>query len=171
MPRGILETQLTLEQQIQLRDRMLQMPGYRGHKEWIAKEFGVTFSSTGVLTTFARNVVQPYRADRIKRSAEDAKAFGDELRKSGANFSESTIQRIEQLAFEEAISETPDTKRLKTLTDILFTDRGQKHEVDKFRHKLKDDLQVGLDALFEEIKHIPAAVELFEQLQATVKAA
>lgn len=41
-------------------------------------------------------------------------------------------------------------------------------EREKFEHAKKSDVEKGLDALFEEIREIPAAVKLFEQMKALV---
>lgn len=137
----------------------------------LEKEYGIK-TSAGALNNFWQRYCF---GDNFAR----ARHIADDLREtlSGAPdlFNSQTVSAISQRAFELAISKEANVKELATLAKIVgdsarleLQKKQLELDLEKWRTAVRTDIEKGLDALYAEIAHSPAAVELFDRLKATV---
>ncbi|MBT64665.1 MAG: hypothetical protein CML13_15820 [Puniceicoccaceae bacterium] len=143
---------------------------YADAVEWIEETFELE-TSVGALVNFYRKHCTGFKA---KRNREYAREIRDMFEKDPEiNFSELTLQQIEQRAFEEAYAKDADIKDLQALSSILgdsarlkLQQRRLELDVNKWRDAVKSDIEKGLDALQDEIKGNAEALKLFDQMKA-----
>ncbi|MEO0510562.1 MAG: hypothetical protein AAF065_11960 [Verrucomicrobiota bacterium] len=140
--------------------------------EKIEEEFKES-TSTGALTNFFQKHCVGFKHKRARDLASDVRKVFEE--DSECDFSQLTLQKIEQRAFEEAFAKDANIEELESLSRILgasaklkLAQRKLELDIDKFRDATKSSIEKGLDALLQEIKGNPDSLALFEKLKASV---
>jgi glutamine synthetase type III len=144
---------------------------YKEARTRCAEQFGC-FTTEHALSQFFQSVALRWKYAQDHSAAQEMASWQQ------GDFQPAVKKRLEQLAFQLASSPTVDVKTLKSFIKML-TD-GEKVQLqkntlslalDKFRQSVKSEQDKGLDALYEEIKHLPEAVELFTRMRAIVTSA
>ncbi len=142
---------------------------YADARTRMAERFGVFVKSDSTVSDFYHSFALPWKYAQASNFAAGMSSL-----KRG-EFKPAILNRLEQLAFEVAASNTVDVKTLKSFLKML-TD-SEKVElmkgnlqlgIQKFREQVKADVEKGLDALHAVLKGNPEALALFEKLKALV---
>ena len=162
------------EQKAQLADWLLSGMPYHLVKDLVKKTFGVS-TSIRALAVFYQDYCAAELLARRKRAVSTADEIAEEASRQPGRFDAATIDALKQKAFELAIAPGADPRAVKAVFSLVLKARDQDLEAqqieldyEKFRSSVKSSVERGLDALFEEIKNNPAAVELFKKLRAIV---
>lgn len=149
--------------------------GFSGAVTRIYQDFGIKVSSSRVGDFYhswqlrqrmrlASNVA--LNAQELMRSfnpedAEKAEQFGQHV------FNTQSIAANDPKTFIElqALQLKKDSAKFKAKIEVAKLE----HEREKFKASLRTKLEEGLNALYEEIKSIPAAVVIYEQLKGALK--
>jgi hypothetical protein len=116
---------LDLDQQRQLCEWMLT-PGlsYEKIKKLVFEEFNVS-TTGGSLSRFYQSYVSAYLIQRRSQQVGVAKEIGEELKKRPGEFSQVTIDALEQKAFELANNPMIDPQAVKSVFSLLLKARDQ----------------------------------------------
>jgi hypothetical protein len=116
---------LDVDQQRQLCEWLLT-PGlsYERIKKLVLEEFN-TSTTAGSLSAFYQSYVAAYLIQRRALQVGVAKEVGAELRATPGEFSEATIDALEQKAFELANNPMVDPKSVSTVFSLLLKARDQ----------------------------------------------
>jgi hypothetical protein len=123
---------LDVDQQRQLCEWLLT-PGlnYERIKELVLDEFN-TSTSGSALSSFYQSYVGAYVLERRRRAVGLAQEVGDELKRQPGQFSQATIDALEQKAFELAQNPMVDPKEVKAIFSLVLKARDQSLQRDKF---------------------------------------
>lgn len=116
---------LDVDQQRQLCEWLLT-PGlsYEKIKALVLEEFK-TSTTAGSLSAFYQSYVAAYLIQRRAQSVGVAKEVGEEIRKTPGQFSEATIDALEQKAFELANNPQVDPRSVHSVFSLLLKARDQ----------------------------------------------
>ena len=116
---------LDVDQQRQLCEWLLT-PGlsYERVKKLVLDEFN-TSTTAGSLSSFYQSYVAAYLIQRRAQSVGVAQEVGAEIRKTPGQFSEATIDALEQKAFELAQNPMVDPGEVKSIFTLLLKARDQ----------------------------------------------
>lgn len=128
---------LDLDQQRQLCEWLLT-PGlsYERVKKLVFDEFNVS-TTAGSLSVFYQSYVSAYLIQRRAQSVGVAKEVGAEIRKTPGQFSEATIDALEQKAFELANNPMVDPKAIASVFVLLLKARDQELKKSDIEIKLR----------------------------------
>lgn len=132
-----------------VRERLgIENMDYADAVKWIEETFGVE-TSTAALTNFYRKHCTGFKARRNREYAREIREMFE--KDPEINFSELTLQQIEQRAFEEAFAKDADVADLQTLTRILGDSKKlqlewEKLDVQKRRIELLEKKAAQADA-------------------------
>lgn len=141
---------------------------YSAARKLVKARFGVT-TTLSALSSFFGSSALPWKYAQDHAAAKEFAAMQQ------GDFQPAMLKRIEQLAFQLASSNRVDVKTLKSFVKMLTDSQKvslQKQNlelaIEKFRDRMKSEVEKGLDAMHAEIKDNPKALELFEKLKACV---
>jgi hypothetical protein len=126
---------LDQDQQRQLCEWLLT-PGlsYERVKKLVLDEFK-TSTSGQALSSFYQSYVGAYVLEHRRRAVGLAHEVGDELKRQPGQFSEATIDALEQKAFELAQNPMVDPKEVKAIFSLVLKARDQSLQRDKFQRE------------------------------------
>ena len=144
---------------------------YRKVCEQIYLDFGVKTSETA-LRGFYQKVVAP---KRLRRAADAAEEFGEDLQAEGGQFERAALAILKQKFFEVAACDRVDVEQLLAFGSFLSGQQKltlKREELklsrDKFLAQIKTKIDAGIDALFAEIEGNPEAEALITRLREIV---
>ena len=116
---------LDIDQQRQLVEWLLT-PGltYEAVKKMVFEEFNVSTSSRA-LGVFYQSYVGPYILERRRQAVGLAKEVGDEIKRAPGEFTQTTIDALEQKAFELAQNPMVNPKDVKSIFTLVLKSRDQ----------------------------------------------
>jgi hypothetical protein len=115
---------LDLDEQRQLCEWMLAGLSYEKIKFMVLEKFGVSTNAMS-LSRFYQSYVSAYVIQRRSEAVGVAKEIGDELKRRPGEFSQVTIDALEQKAFELANSPMVNSKSLTSVFTVLLRARDQ----------------------------------------------
>jgi len=116
---------LNLDQQRRLCEWLLSSGfSYDRIKDLVSTEFGISTTATS-LSRFYQSYVSAYLIQNRARAVGVAQEVGEEVRKTPGQFSEVTIDALEQKAFELANNPMVDHKAIKSVFTLLLQARDQ----------------------------------------------
>lgn len=123
---------LDMDQQRQLCEWLLT-PGlsYEKVKTLVFEEFNVSTSGSA-LSSFYQSYVGAYVLERRRLAVGLAQEVGEDLKRKPGQFSEATIDALEQKAFELAQNPMVDPKEVKAIFSLVLKARDQSLQRDKF---------------------------------------
>jgi len=142
---------------------------YAEAKDRLKEEFGIS-TSTGALSNFWDKECFTLKFRRARTVAEELVGV---MRESDDSFDEATLKAIGQRAFNLAVAQDADVDDLAALTKIMgdsarlkLAQKKLELDINKWRSAVKSKVEIGLDALQDEIKGNPEALALFDQMKA-----
>ena len=142
--------------------------------ERVEQDFNVRVSTEAVRRFYASQCFML----RTSEAHEFAEQVANELVTIDPDFDKATMALVKQKAFERAYARDGDIDQLATLARIIgdtrthaLRERRLEFDQEKFRQQIKDDIEVGLDALYSDVKDNPEAIELFKKMRAVIKSA
>lgn len=134
----------------------------------IEEDYGVD-TSPAALTGFWQRFVTPFLAEKGMRSGALARRLSETVDQDGVV--KAVLGEIKQRTFEVLSTPNPDSSEVAKLGKLILTARGQDMEKEKIENSMKSKIEIGLDALFEDIKGDDQAEALFEALKEAVSKA
>jgi hypothetical protein len=147
---------LDQDQQRQLCEWLLT-PGlsYESIKSLVFEKFN-TSTSGSALSSFYQSYVGSYVLERRRRAVGLAQEVGVELKRQPGQFSQATIDALEQKAFELAQNPMVDPKEVKAIFSLVLKARDQSLQRDKFEIETCERfLQWSTDKKAREIAAAP----------------
>lgn len=144
---------------------------YKDAKRRLKDEFGLS-TSIGAIGDFWQKECFSLRFSKARSQADELVEL---MRESDSNFDEVTLHAIGQRAFDLSVSKEANVQDLAALAKIMgdsarlqLQQRKLELDLDKWRAAAKTEIEKGLDALYDEIKGNPEAMELFGKMKAIV---
>jgi hypothetical protein len=144
---------LDMDQQRQLCEWLLT-PGlsYERVKKLVFDEFNVSTSGSA-LSSFYQSYVGAYVLERRRLAVGLAQEIGEELKRAPGEFSQQTIDALEQKAFELAQNPMVDPKEVKAIFSLVLKARDQalkKSDIDIKLRRLELLEKKGKETLTDE---------------------
>ena len=179
-PDSVLD-HLPPEQDEQLMEWILGRVPYRTIVERMREEYSVETSIRAISKYWQKWGAEHWKARRHD-ALQMAKDVVEEAKANPGAFSEAALEAIEQKVFALSMDPQSSAREIKGLVQLLLKRQDQdirkrdqqlaveRMEFDKlkYREAMKEQIDRGLDALFEEIDGNPEAEKLFRKLRATV---
>src|SRR6266496_78470 len=105
-------------------DWMLGGMSYTAVREMVAKEFGIKSSPAALSAFYAQEAPKRFIKQRLK-SLSVAAEIADEAQKTPSMFAPATIERMQQLAFEQSITPGADPDTVKSFFMMMLKARDQ----------------------------------------------
>ena len=149
-----------------------RLHGPLGTAQWVHEEYKMPTPSRAAMYRFYAWARQQESAWNLHKALTDKGDFEQILAKTG-NIDEVNRKGLALLLMDAQVSRDPDrinkfAGAFAMVSDVALKTRKLDLEVERFRAKLKSDLEKGLDALMAEVKGNAKAEQLVLDLQTQI---